>query len=112
MKRKLAIAFVLMAFLLGCATVGIKPWVERTPQEKSLAFLQFYNTQYADTLEMALNPQSTPAQKSTAMEKKALLKKVYPLIEAYDSLVVLGQIPSQLDEQEILGYINQLGGQL
>lgn len=112
MKRKVAVIFILMAFLAGCATLGLKPWADRTPKEKSLAFMQFFVSQYKDTFNMATDPKSTPAQKELAMAKKAILKKLYPAIQAYDSIVVLGKIPTIDLENTILGYINKLGGTL
>ncbi len=112
MQRKLVSVIILAVFIAGCATLGFKSWVDRTPKEKALAMMSFYNTQYKDTFNLATNPSSTPAQKEMAMAKKAILKKLYPAIQAYDSIVVMGQIPSIDLENQILGYINQLGGAL
>jgi hypothetical protein len=112
MSRKAFSIFVILSFLAGCATLGLTPWAERTPKEKAIAFMQFYNSEYQDTFRMATDPKSTPAQKEVAMAKKKILAKLYPLIQGYDAIVVEGRIPPLDMEQQILGLINKLGGAL
>ena len=103
---------VLCAAFVSCATLGLKSWSDRTPKEKSLAFMQFYNSEYRDTMALATSPQITPAQKELVKAKKAVLGKLYPLIQGYDDLLVNGKIPSLDLENQILGLINQMGGRL
>lgn len=110
-KKALSI-FTVLCILAGCATLGLTPWAERSPKEKALAFMQFYNSEYQDTFRMATDPKSTSAQKEVAMAKKKILQKLYPLIQGYDAIVVEGKIPPIDLEQQILGLINKLGGAL
>lgn len=112
MKKVLVFPLILIFFFTACAGLKIKPWAERSPAEKSLAFMQFFNRQFEDTMSMAKDPKSTLAQKQMVMKKKEILRKLYPLIWSYDNLVVMGQIPPQLTEDAILAFINQLGGVL
>ena len=101
---------VIISLLTSCASMGVKPWAERTPIEKSLSFMQFYNVQYADTMNLATSQSSTPAQKDLAAKKKAILKDLWPLVKLYDSYAQGGiQIPPDLESQ-ILVFINKIGG--
>ena len=111
--KRLAIPVLLLFLLASCSLLaGSKPWGERTPQEKSVSFMQFYNSQYKDTMAMATNPASTPEQKRMAMEKKAILKQLWPLIGAYDSYASGGPISSPGLEQQIIVLMNRMGGGL
>lgn len=111
MRKAIAVA-VLLLFLIGCASMGVKPWAERTPPEKSLSFMQFYNSQYSDTMNLATNTASTQAQKDLAKKKKAILTQLWPLVKLYDSYAQGGiLIPPEMETQ-ILTLINQLGGAL
>lgn len=107
-KRKYLVVLLILVFGLGCATLGVKPWGERTPKEKALVFLQAFNAQFADTMAMAKNPSLTETQKEIVRVKKIALKEIKPLIEAYDAIVVAGGVPSMELEQKILDYINRL----
>lgn len=92
--------------------MGVKPWAERSPVEKSLSFMQFYNAQYADTMALATSATSTPAQKEMAKKKKAILTELWPLVKLYDSYAQGGIVISPDLESQILGLINKLGGTL
>jgi len=114
--KSLIVLVTAASLLTGCAglksaIVG-KPWDERTPVEKSLALMQFYNSQYRDTTRMATDATSSVEQKNTAMKKKAILKELWPLIDAYDDVAAGGGFPTKLAEDEILKLVNQLGGKL
>lgn len=109
MKRaKYLLGFLVIALIAGCATVGVKPWNERSPQEKSSYFMAIYNKQFQDTLRMAETPNLTEAQKNIVRKKKEILGKLWPAIQYYDSIVVRGEVPSVLNEQAILDLINRL----
>jgi len=117
MKRKLQITFIcllVLVFLSNCATLGIgqKPWAERTPEEKSLAVLESFNTQFSDTMRMALRKDLSEAEKEIVRTKKAILKEAKPFIESYAAIIEAGGIPSSLDEKKIMEYIEKLGGKL
>jgi hypothetical protein len=106
--KRVVLLCLLAAVLIGCATVGVKPWAERSPMEKSSYFMSIYNRQYADAMAMASNSNLTEAQKVVVRKKKDVLEKAWPAIRAYDDIAVRGEIPSALSEQAILDYINQL----
>lgn len=114
MKRVRVLAVMLLALCLvaGCATTGVKSWTQKSPIEKADTFLSQYNTQYRDTMRLATDPKSTPAQKQVAITKKKILTEVYPLIGAYANLAAMGQAPTQTQEDEILDLLNKLGGSL
>ena len=106
------ISLLLVMFLAGCATLGVKPWAERTPKEKALVILEAYNAEFQNTLSMALNPNLTESQKQVVRQKKAILMQLYPLIQLYVGVIEAGGIPSASDEQAILNLIDQLGGKI
>jgi len=109
MNRNRSILIVLILVLVaGCASLGVKPWMERTPQEKASYFMSMYNKQFTDTMNMATNPNITQEQRKVVRVKKDLLTKLWLAIGFYDSAVIRGEVPSILDEQKILDYINQL----
>lgn len=109
--RKLAIVWLIIIFMAGCATLSaVKPWADRTPQEKAQAFMQFYNTQYQDTMYLATK--GTPAQKVIAAQKKAILKELWPLIGLYDGYASSGIPVGPEVEPKIMELINRLGGSL
>ncbi len=111
MNRKRLVALgVLVLFLAGCATLSVnaKPWAQQTPKERANFMLGIYNAQYDDTLRMATDPLSTPAQKSMVVKKKAVLAQIRPLLTAYLVMVDAGMKPTPEDETALLALINQL----
>ena len=106
------ICLLMLVFLSSCTALGMKSWAERSPKEKALAILDAYNAEFQNTLNMALKPNLTDAQKQVVRQKKAVLTQLYPLIQLYLGTVEAGGIPSVKDEQAILNLIDQLGGKL
>lgn len=107
-NKKASISVVILLLLVGCATIGIKPWADRSPQEKASYFMSIYNKEFNDTRLVATNPNITDTQRKVVRIKKEILTKLWLAIGAYDSIVIRGEIPSIMDEQKILDYINQL----
>lgn len=108
MRRLRFVPLVLIVALMGCATLGVKPWNDRSPKEKASYFISIYNKQYNDTIRMANNPEITTAGRAVVRRKKALLTKMYVAVGTYNDVVVKGEIPTFMDEQAILDLINQL----
>lgn len=109
MKRMAAVFSCLAIFcVLGCATFGVKPWAERSPQERASYFQAIYNREYSDTMLMAANPTITSAQRDVVRAKREILIKLWPAIKAYDDIVVRGEIPTILDEDTIMNLLNRL----
>jgi hypothetical protein len=111
MNRKRIVALgILVLFIAGCASLSFnaKPWAKQTPKERANFMLGIYNAQYDDTMRMATDPTSTDAQKSIVVKKKAVLKKIRPLLSAYLLYVDQGMAPSADDEAMLLNLINQL----
>jgi hypothetical protein len=105
--------FILVFFLSACAGLQLKQWSERTPQEKAYSVLAFYNEQFSDTMNMALRGNElTEEQKRVVRTKKAVLTKVYPLIQVYINYIGQGTVPPAETEAMILNYLNELGGRL
>lgn len=107
-RLNLLLVLVLVTGLGACATLGLKPLADRTPQDKAITFMELYNAQYADTMAMATNPDITDAQRVVVRAKKEVLQKVRPLIEMYVTLAVEGNTPSPVLEMEIIKYLNDL----
>ena len=116
MKRKsgcLSLVAVLLLSLLVLASCAmfqkVKPWADRSPQEKALAFNDAYIAIYDDTYNMAADPKSTPAQLQTAAAKKKVLTEIWPLLLAYNRVVKAGGVPTKAEETVILDLFNKLG---
>jgi len=82
MKRvRISLILILVLMLVvSCALLKAKPYSEMTPQEKVLYALKTYNAQYADYLNMAVQPGLTAYQKVALKSKKQALSELWPLI--------------------------------
>jgi hypothetical protein len=96
-----------ITFAFGCATltVGDKPL---TPKQQATIIMNTYNAEYDDTMSMATNPNSTPAQKEIVAQKKMILTQIWPLLKVYVSIVDGGGTPTENQTQALLDLINQL----
>lgn len=109
MKRvSIALAIILVLFLVACAGQDVKPVSEMTPKEKATWMLSMYNKQYDDYLVVAAKPDLTEAQKEVLRKKKKIMQEVYPLIELYSSYVEAGSVPTKETEAQIINYLNEL----
>ncbi len=110
MLRKRSVLLVLAVLIAGCATMNVnaKPWAQQTPKERANFMLGIYNAQYDDTMRLATSPLLSDAQKAMVVKKKAILKKMRPLLAAYLTYVDHGMAPSVDDEAALLNLINEL----
>ena len=111
MLRKRSVLLILAAVLIaGCTTMSVnaKPWAQQTPKERANFILGVYNAQYDDTMRMATDPLSTPAQKAIVVKKKSVLKQIQPILSLYIQAVDQGMSVSPEDEAALLALINQL----
>ena len=111
MKRRLSVplAILVLVCLAACtANMTMKPWSEQTPQDRLTWMLGLYNAQDRDYRSMVAMPNLTAAQKAVLVNKKAIMVKVYPLIDAYRITVNQGGTPDTNTEQMILNLLNQL----
>lgn len=106
--KSIVIIFLVGFFFGGCASIGVKPFSEMTPKEKSLFFMSTYNREYENTMAVATKPDATPTQKEMVKKKKEVLDKVWPLIRLYDWTVSKGETPGSSLETDILNFIDQL----
>jgi hypothetical protein len=111
-KVKIGLMMVVLLALVACASMGSKPFGERTYEERALAIMDTYNAVYRDTMSQAMMPNLTDVERVTIRNKKALLKEVYPIITIYSGIVEQGGIPARGDEDKILMLLNQLGRRL
>jgi hypothetical protein len=81
-----------------------------TPKQKATYFMDFYNGQYADYKYVSSKEGLTEDEKIVLRKKKQVLIQLYASIKSYDAIVVQGKIPSQLDEEVVLKFINELLG--
>jgi len=116
MKKKFVwgAMILLMVMAVGCATLGLKPWAERTPEEKALAIVQTYNDEDRDVRALATaivaNPNAyTEAEKKAVRAKKATLVELKPYVDIYKTAVLTGQIPSKETEDKIIELLRKLG---
>jgi len=108
--HNIGIIFLALAILSGgCfGAIGVKPWAERTPVEKSAFFMDFYKGQYNDTMNLATQLDLTDAQKEVVREKKKLLYKLKKYVTMYDDYAKGGLTAPDDLEQKILNLINRL----
>jgi hypothetical protein len=110
MKRKVCVPLAILLLLcFACtANMAMKPWSEQTHKDRLVWMLGIYNAQDRDYRSMVAIPNLTEAQKAVLKNKKAIMVKVYPLIDAYRITVSQGGTPDQATEQTILNLLNQL----
>ena len=104
------LVLVCLIFVLGscAADMTMKPWSEQTPKDRVTWMLGIYNAQDRDYRAVAKMPGISEAQKEVLRTKKAVMLKVYPLIDAYRRVVEGGGSPDATAEQVILDLLNQL----
>lgn len=69
----------------------VKEFQDMSPKEKSLWMMSIYNSTYAAYEAKAADPESlTEADKEVMRATKAVLKKAWPLIKSYNSMVNSG----------------------
>jgi len=138
MKKKLLLGVVclgILAFLVGCAGLGLKAYSQMMLEEKSLFLLKQYNKVWDNTFsqtldpsltaiqkdeikakvlagvmtvaEVPINPNLTAEQRKIINAKKAALSKLYPLVIVFKTVVDGGGTPSAETEQQILDLIDQ-----
>jgi hypothetical protein len=95
---------MLIIGLMGCVTNGKK----LTPKQNATVWMQVYNTTYDDTMLTMQNAAATPAQKSIALQKKAILAEAWPLLKIYVATVEAGGVPAAELEATLTALINRL----
>ena len=100
-NRKVAILLVLAFALAGCATTI-------STKGKAYMALSTYNAQTASTASMSNRTDLTEAQKENVRQKKAIIKRLDPLVKGYGTIVGTGGVPSTASEQEIYDLIDKL----
>lgn len=112
MRVKIVVLPLLLMFLVGCATMGLKSFDKFTPKQKVI----YFESTYLSTAKMVdavmKDKASTPAQLVSAQKDKETLIKLKPLIAAYQRTVDGGGIPLPKDENEILKLIDELVNKL
>jgi hypothetical protein len=105
-RRQIQIfVLLLLIVLIGCATNGGS---KLTPKQNATVWMQVYNSTYDDTMLTMQNPLATPEQKNIALQKKAILTQIWPLLKVYVATVEGGATPSAEMEATLSGLINQL----
>jgi hypothetical protein len=107
-KRAISIGVVLTLILALCACSMFSSTTKLTPKQNATIWFQVYNSTYDDTMAVASNPLSTPAQKDMAAKKKVILTQAWPLLRAYAAIVDAGGTPTADEEAQITALINQL----
>jgi len=103
------VSVFLTVIICGCATMTPAPDKKpMTPKQQATMWLNIYSQQYDDTMAMAKNPNSTPAQKEMVSKKKAVLSKIHPLLRAYVATVDSGGIPTPEATATLTGLVNNL----
>jgi len=106
-KSSLVLTIVVL-FLIGCPTGGLKSLDEMTPQEKATWMLSIYNSQYDDYLRQASRVDLSDDERVILREKKKILMEVEPLIGLYVGYVDTGALPAVETETLIMQNIDRL----
>jgi len=136
--RKVAVLTILATFILvGCASLGLKPYTEMTPDQKALSFVKVYNKVFKGTFNQMLDgslmsqaekdqmlddlmagkitaaqvpikKNLTAEQRTVINQKRVLLIKLKPYLDIYVKVVSEGMIPSAYTEEAILDLIDKL----
>jgi len=101
---------VLMVGLSACSMTNIKPvpFSDLTAKQKALWMMAVYNREAQDYKLKATFEDLTEPEKEIMREKKKILEKAWPLIDAYDKLVVGVGVSDKEKEDEILKLLTQL----
>lgn len=105
-NNKIILILFIAIIMMSCA--GANTNTNLTPKQDVTIMMETYNAQYDDVYSVMTNPASTPAQKDIARQKKAILSKIWPLLNAYSVLISKGGVPTEQDTLAITTLINQL----
>jgi len=112
MRKKvlLVISLLLVIGLTACSfgQQGLKQYSDMSPKEKASFFMKVYISQFDNYQEQSLRTDLTEPQTEMLEKKRDLLRTMWPLINAYNTLVIANGIPSPQSEQEILMIIDEL----
>ena len=116
MFLKKFLLFSCLLILLGIAFSGCGGtlfndgilYADMTPKQKVSYFMEVYNTQYDDYLYVSSKEGLTEEDKKVLRIKKDILHNLYAAIQSYDAIVILGQVPTQDMEDEVLKFINDI----
>jgi len=89
---RLVVCILLVLSMVGCATMnlGIKPVSEMTPLEKATTAMAVYNDM-ADSYKMRVAlPDLSTAEKQVLQTEYDVLKKAWPVVDAYYKAVKEG----------------------
>lgn len=94
---------MLVLILMSCAGLqrSVQDFNTLTPKQKVTWMFGVYNSQAGDYKFKATFMDLTEEEKTILREKKKILEEVWPLIEAYDIVVVSGGVPEAMKEQKI-----------
>lgn len=107
-RHKFLILILILSLSLLSACAMFQTAESLTAKQQAAVWMTIYNQTYDDTLAMAKNPNSTPAQKEMVAKKKAILMKVWPLLKSYIAITDSGGTPTNSQGAAITDLINQL----
>lgn len=104
LKRNLILVIPLILLLNGCATLP----KTLTAKQQMTIWMETYNQEFDDTMNVMMNPQASEAQKNVARQKKQILIQLWPLLKACSIIADNGQEIPQDEVVQINNLINQL----
>jgi hypothetical protein len=111
-NRKNLILFVLLVLVTavvasGCVTTANSPPITQI-ESSSTVIMDTYLANFNDVKSVLENPNSTPTQRSVALQKRAILIQIWDILGPVQKTIDTGGTPSDADIQAINGLINQL----
>ena len=105
--RWLTVLLVLSVAVMMSAC-GTAPSITTQAKSQSTVMLDTYHAAYVDVRDTLNSPLSTPEQRSLALQKRAILVKIWNVLGPYEKLINDGGSPGVEDTQTINALINQL----
>jgi hypothetical protein len=107
-RTRILFAILLLCSALMFASCAANQTIATQAKSQSTAMLDTYHAAFIDVRDTLNNPLSTPAQRSLALQKRAILVKIWDVLGPYEKLINDGGSPGVDDTQTINALIDQL----
>lgn len=106
-QKRNSIVLALIAMLLVSACASTRLDFER----QGFIYADVYQGEYYDVMDTLTDPNATDAQKEVALQKKNILRRLWPMLKVYDDMIRKGEVPPDQLVLDITGLIKELTGE-
>ena len=107
-RTKSLMAILFLSTILMFAACATNQPIATQVKSQSTVMLETYHAAFVDVRDTLNSPLSTPAQRSLALQKRAILVKIWNILGPYEDLINKGGSPGADDTQTINILIDQL----